>query len=618
MTEKLSASWLNELNETFAIPSYEEWEQVAKASLKGKPLEKLYTQTYEGITLQPIYRSEQVTNNLTLQHGNPTQTWNISQEIKVTTIEETSIAIQQALQFGQTCINIDFSNSTINKEEFYGILDSFIDTEAFVFIKGDQSILKYIHSYQEEKGLTVNGVIGFDPIAKWVKTGALQKNLTKYYEEMAETIQISSSSIKCLLVDSQPVHNGGANAVQELAYTLSVAIEYINQLTERGLSIDQIAPHFAFSFSVGSNMFMEIAKLRAARFLWSAIVNEFGGSENSQRMWIHARTSITTKTKYDPYVNMLRSTVETFAAVVGGANSVHTSTFDEAHGISTEFSERIARNVQSILKEESHLHRVVDPAGGSWYIERITTELAEKVWEMIQKVEQEGGIVSSLKNGTIQNDIQNTREQRFKKIDYRKERIVGTNMYANTKEESINRKSSKQEIEQSSENLIEPIQQVPVIRWSMKYEELRDASFMYFNKHGKMLSIQLINIGVLPKHKPRTDFIKGFFEVGGFEVKDSESFLTVDEVSAFLTSASDTVYVLCGIDETYEEIGREVVQILQTHAHSSFVYIAGRLDSQTEEDYKSLGLSDTIHANTNCYEFLYKLQKEMGGYHEEA
>ncbi|KAA0549491.1 hypothetical protein FZW96_06175 [Bacillus sp. BGMRC 2118] len=616
MTEKVSTSWLKELNETFAIPSYEEWEQVAKASLKGKPFDKLFTQTYEGITLQPIYRSEQE-NKVFLHHEESTKAWDVAQEITFTTIRETMNAIEQALQFGQTSIHIDFSNSTINKDSFFALLDLCNNLNASIFFKGDQHVLTYFHLYQVENGKNIKGVVGFDPIAHWVKSGYLQKDLAEYYDEMAKAI-IETTSMKTLLVDNEPIHNGGANAVQELAYSLSVAIEYINQLSERGLSIDEIAPKFAFSLSIGSNMFIEIAKIRAAKFLWSAIVKEFGGSVSSQSMWIHARTSNTTKTKYDPYVNMLRSTVETFAAVVGGANSIHTSTFDEAYGTSTDFSERIARNVQSILKEESHLHRVVDPAGGSWYIESITAELAEKVWAEVQKIEQEGGIVSVLKKGAIQQDIQQTRELRFTKIDYRKERIVGTNMYANIKEEQLNSEATNQVNQISPQKMINPIQRVPEIRWSMKYEELRNRSFNYFKKHGEKLSIQLINIGSLQAHKPRTDFIKGFFEVGGFEVKDSDSFSTLDDLRDFPLHFSNTVYVICGHDNTYEELGREAVKLLQEKAPSSSIYIAGKLDVKAEEEYRALGLSDMIHMNTNCFEFLAKLQMKMGGYHEEA
>lgn len=622
MTERLSTSWFNDLHKTFAIPSYEEWEEVAKASLKGKSFEKLFTQTYEGITLNPVYRKNLLSKNVTIPNNRLNDTWDISQEIKVSTVGEAIDSIKKALQFGQTSINIDLTNLPINKDELYGLLDSFTQAKASFFFKGDTRFVGDVLSYQSEKGIRLNGVIGLDPIANWVKSGNLTRNLSSYYDEMAVNIKKvneSSSKVKTLVVDSLPVHNGGANAVQELAYTLSVAIEYVNELQERGLTIDEIAPHFSFSFSVGSNMFMEIAKLRAAKFLWTSIIKEFGGSVESQNIWIHTRTSSTTKTKYDPYVNMLRATVETFAAVVGGANSVHTSTFDEAYGVSTDFSERIARNVQSILKEESHLNRVLDPAGGSWYIESITTELAEKVWEAIQHIEQDGGIVATLKSGTIQEEIKETSEKRFNHIDYRKERIVGTNMYANIMEQQL--ESAKEEnstLGNKDQFSVDTIQAIPPVRWSMKFEELRDTTISYFNKYGKKLSVQLVNVGELAKHKPRTDFIKGFFEVGGFEVKNSPSFTTLDEINSFLTTSTETVYVLCGQDETYEEIGKDIVNLLHSHSPSSMIYIAGRLETQAKEEYKQLGLTDMIHMNSNCYEFLSKLQKEMGGYHEKA
>ncbi|WP_344840361.1 methylmalonyl-CoA mutase family protein, partial [Actinocorallia longicatena] len=184
-------------------------------------------------------------------------------------------------------------------------------------------------------------------------------------------------------------------------------------------------------------MFMEIAKIRAIRFLWAAIVKEFGGNEESQKAFIHAHTSKTTKTKYDPYVNILRATVESFAAVIAGANSITTSTFDEPFNRSSAFSERIARNVQSILKDETHLNKVLDPAGGSWYIENLTEELSKTAWSLFQEIMKNGGIVPSIREGKVQQDIQAVREKRFENIDYRKERIVGTNMYANLYEDPL-------------------------------------------------------------------------------------------------------------------------------------------------------------------------------------
>jgi methylmalonyl-CoA mutase len=668
MTEKQSLNdWIKDL-EKFTIPSYEEWEKVALASLKGKPLDQLFTKTYEGITLKPVYTRNDVKEGIPQYNKTEGNTWNISQEIYSSTIEEVIKSIEQAKTFGQTSVNLElYSRETDrgvkfkNTQDVFRLFDSISNNGLTFFINSrlqQSPFIASLLSYQKEREIELNGVIGSDPISEWVKTGQLPSELSSYYDEMAAVLkQVSQSSIRTILVQSHPVHNGGAHAVQELAYTLSVAIEYVRQSLDRGLTINEVAPHFAFSFSIGSNLFMEIAKLRAAKYLWSAIVKEFGGNTESGKMWIHARTSRTTKTKYDPYVNMLRATVESFAAVIGGANSIHTSTFDEPYETASKFSERIARNVQSILKEESHLSRVVDPSGGSWYIENLTKQLAEKTWEYIQTIEEKGGVTSAFREGFIQKEVRATRNQRFEKIDYRKEKIVGTNMYAQVNDQGLPEKEIRQEldVEQNVQSLKlklsfsdkiffnqingelqkgasfqevevalrskekeQPIEGIPSIRWSTRFETLRDNATAYQKKTGKDLSVQLINLGQLAKHKPRTDFTKGFFEVGGFRIIQSQSYLTVDEAEAGIANNNEQVFVICGHDETYLEMGIKVTELLKAQVPSSIIYLAGKLGSDTLKEYQDAGLTDCIHVNTNCYEFLLNLQKKLGGYHEDA
>jgi methylmalonyl-CoA mutase len=668
MKEKQSTDWVLNVDE-FLIPTYEEWEQVAISSLKGKPIEQLFSPTHEGIILKPIYTSSdeglpkhKMINNKT------NNTWIINQELSASTTTELVLSIDRALRYGQLSINFQLKTQEFQDgveittiEDLVQVLKS-IPNQKLTFLvdtKLQQSaFLVALLSSAKKMKKAVKGVIGTDPIGEWIRNGKLPSSLAFYYEEMAVMLKESKEfpHLKTILVKSHPFHNGGANAVQELAYTLSVGIEYVRQYLNRGIEINDIAQKMAFSFSVGSNMFMEIAKLRAARFLWASIIHEFGGDSKSQQMWIHAKTSTTTKTTYDPYVNMLRATVESFSAVVGGADSIQTSPFNEAFQKATPFSDRIARNVQSILLEEANLGRVVDPSKGSWYIESLTKHVSEKAWDIIQQLDSKGGIIDGLLEGTIQKDIGKIRDERFNKIESRKERIVGVNMYANVQEKeqlsSLNqdlntahliiKETQLLELSIKQPDLIplierelekghtftdlqkslldqqkeEEIDAIPEIRWSMKYEMLRNNAVNYYKQTGEQLAVRLVNVGELIQHKPRTDFIKGFFEVGGFHIKETSSLTTIEDIRKEIGLLTDRIIIICGDDSTYSRMGRDVVELIKKENPESHVFVAGRINPMVFSEYVEAGLKDCIHISTNCYQFLLSLQKDLEVNHE--
>ena len=229
--------------------------------------------------------------------------------------------------------------------------------------------------------------------------------------------------------------NSGSSIVQELAFSLAQGAEYMTRLTELGLSADQVAQNIKFNFSIGKVYFMEIAKLRAARLLWAQIVKAYNPqSEESAKMVAHSETNSYNKTIYDPYVNMLRTQTEAMSAALGGASSVTVLPFNAIYEESTEFSERIARNQQILLKEESHLDKIADPAGGSYYIETLTASLAEQAWKLFLEVQEKGGFVAAFREGFIQKEIKAMAAQRDANVAQRRENILGTNQFPNFSE----------------------------------------------------------------------------------------------------------------------------------------------------------------------------------------
>ncbi|MFT4415660.1 methylmalonyl-CoA mutase subunit beta [Fredinandcohnia humi] len=626
---------------SFPPVDYETWKKEAELSLKGKSINKLSKLTYENITLKPIYTKED-SEHISFKNEMPgfdtrvrglrstgytKKSWFVSQEIDVQSITEFNEVMKDAISNGQSMIHFSLQrNSNSNNglsldslenmnQAFEGIslanIPVFIDTHSQLV-----PFLTLVESYVKSVGTPlhlVTGTIGSDPIGSLVEHGKYPVKITEAYNNLAEAIKWAKenhSPLRTILVKGEPYHNGGANAVQELAYTLATVTEYITIFLDKGFTIEEISSRITFSFSVGSNVFMEIAKLRAAKILWSTLVEAFGGNVDSSSLHIHARTSAFTKTIYDPYVNMLRSTTEAFSAIIGGIDSLHVSTFDEPFAKSDTFSRRIARNTQSILKEESHLNRVIDPAGGSWYIESLTNELAEKAWELFKIVEAQGGIYKALKAGIIQDEIKQVWIKRQKNVNLRKDKIVGTNVYANIAETpNIGLQAQTSDLIGKYE---EVIMKIPKFRHSESFEKLRNASEEYVRRNGERPKIGLINLGPIPEHKPRADFISGFFEAGGYQVIKNAGYLSVADAIEGTKTMNLSTIVICGKDDAYKEMASAICEELLRMNPEIKLYIAGKQEKEFEEELRNVGISDFIHSHTDCYSFLHQLQYEMG------
>ncbi len=684
----------------FPIPSYEQWREVTEKSLKGASFEKkLVTKTYEGISLQPMYQQKD-TEGLSLIDSLPGQrpflrgagavptkekAWEISQEIAVATPKQFNLVAKHDLSRGQTGLNIVLDEVTkrgIGIEEGKSLVGqtglnvtTVEDMQAAIEDINLASIPVHIHTGANAvpiftmvlgalqknniKASQLSGVIGMDPLGQLVEKGTIEYSLEECYNCMADLVKWSTDnapSLQTVLVEGTPYHNGGSSAVEELAFSLATGVEYLQALTSRGISIKDAAKSIRFVFSVGADYFMEMSKIRAARVLWSKIVTAFGGEESDGTLYIHARTSSWTKTKYDPYVNMLRSTSEAFAAAVGGANSIHVSPFDEPIQKSTAFSRRIARNISIILQEESHIGKTVDPAGGSWYIEVLTNELSEKAWTLFQQVEAKGGIIAALKAGIPQQKVAATKESRLRNIEQRKDIFVGTNMYANTTEKPIEVVSEDDSnyIEQyvseklkltattiqftNKANIVEQalrfamngasvadlasglgrtestltIEPIVRSRGAEKFEELRQANEAYAKEQGETVKVFLANLGPIPSHKARADFTAGFFEIGGFEVIRNNGYMTSSEAAQAAIDSKANVVVICGKDESYQEQATEIIKTIKQTNEEITVMIAGKPAEEDEANYRNAGVDDFVHIRSNCYEVLRKLQVEKG------
>ncbi|MEN6413529.1 MAG: methylmalonyl-CoA mutase family protein [Veillonellales bacterium] len=700
----------------FAATTYDEWKGEAITSLKGGIFEKkLFTKTYEGIKLEPIYTREHTKN---LEHprsypgtgsflrgtktaGYITSPWEIAQACDEAMPGQCNELLKHELAKGSTCLHVALDTATqsgmdadaadtalvgdkalsISTLKDFNELFKGIDvTKQDVHINAGCSnvmMLGLMGAFLTEHGFSLEkagGCIGADPIDFWTRRGSLPCPLDELYDEMAHTAAWAAEHMprmRTILVRGEAYHNGGASAVQETAYAMAAAITYIRAMRIRGLDIDTIAPQIRFSFSLGSNFFMEIAKLRAARMIWAQIVEAFGGSQESQKINLYTRTSYFTKTVFDPYVNMLRTTTEAFSGVVGGTDGLQIGCFDEPVRLGDEFSRRISRNTQIMLQNEFNLRQPVDPAGGSWYIETLTNQLAEKVWALLQTIEEQGGIVALLKTGLVQKAVAETLQQRFKNLATRADRAVGTNMYPNVKEQPLEvpqttgetvkclrskelagyrASRDRQQVKQQCDKLLDSIsgsvgglidtvisavaagatlgsireilndgevesakiQPIAVHRWTEQFEALRQRTEAYRAKTGDNVKVFLANMGKIPQHKPRADFTTGFIEVGAFEVIKNDGFPTVEEASRAAVQSGADAAVICSTDDTYPELVPPLAKLIKQQCPAMKVILAGAPAPEYEAIYREAGVDFFIHVRANCYEILTDLQRAKG------
>ena len=382
--------------------------------------------------------------------------------------------------------------------------------------------------------------------------------------------------------------------------------QYLNLLTDKGLDIDTVAQNIKFNFGVSSNYFMEIAKFRAARMLWAKIVEAYEpNNKEVAKMNIHAATSKWNQTIYDPYVNMLRGTTESMSAAIAGVDSLSVTPFNKAFEESTVFSDRIARNTQTILKEESYFDKIVDPAGGSYYIENLTNSIAEHAWKLFREIEEKGGYVEAFKTGFIQEQVKESANKRNLNIATRRDILLGTNQYPNALERADDKITADIVISKSSKRddvIAEPIKPY---RGAEQMELVR----LKTDKANETPKVFLLTIGDLTMRKARAGFASGFFACAGFEIIDNSGFKSVEEGVKAAMEQKANIVVVCSSDDEYTEIAPAVLEKLDGKA---ITVVAGY--PKSIDDLKSKGIKHFIHMKSNLIETLQGFQAELGIY----
>lgn len=617
----------NQLFNEFSPTSTQKWEEKIAIDLKGADYErKLVWRTLDGFNVKPYYRKEhlagidfiyQYPGEFPFLRGNKTtdNTWRIRQDIVVKNIEEANKKALSILMKGIDSLCFIFNEEELITEENIEKLLNDIELNCIELnFNAKYKNAQLIKIFADLMGKSsrdvsqISGSFNIDPIGSLTRNGNYCcGNQKESFECLKNSLNNSEilPHFQVININGAIFKDAGSSIVQELAFSLNVANDYMANLIELGFSADKIASKMRFNFDVGANYFMEIAKIRAARMLWAKIVEAYNPQDlKSAQMKIHATTSNWNKTVYDPYVNMLRLTTEAMSATIGGADSLTVQPFDKPYKESDEFSERIARNTQIILKEEAYFDKIIDPAGGSYYIENLTNSIIESAWDLFQKVENKGGYIEAFKQGFIQDEIKKTADKKDLNIATRKDNLLGTNQFPNFNEKldndiSLDTLIGKQKIE-TEKAIAKPL--IPY-RASQAFEELRAKT----DRSEKRPKVFMLTYGNLAMRKARANFACNFFACAGFEVIDNLGFKTIDDgINAALAQKAD-ITVLCSSDAEYETIAPEVFEKLKD---KSIVVLAG-YPKDLVEKLKKTGMKHFIHIKSNVLETLQQFQKEL-------
>ncbi|GAA2276914.1 MULTISPECIES: methylmalonyl-CoA mutase small subunit [Kitasatospora] len=446
-----------------------------------------------------------------------------------------------------------------------------------------------------------SGNLGADPLGLLARTGDDSRTDALLADTAALAAQCEGTypGVRALTVDALVYHDAGASAAQELGCALATGVAYLRELTAAGLTADAAAGQLEFRYAATEDQFLTIAKFRAARRIWARVAQVSGITAEAAAQRQHAVTSSVMMTERDPWVNMLRTTVACLAAGVGGADAVTVLPFDEAVGLPDAFARRIARNTQSILLEESHLARVVDPAGGSWYVERLTDELAHAAWEHFQEIERAGGQRAALTAGLVGERIAGTWAERSVALAKRREPVTGVSEFPNLGEQPLVREAAPAPLGGG----------LPRVRRAEAYEALRARSDAHLAATGARPRLFLAALGTAAVHTARSTFAANLFQAGGIETVTAEGLEPAALGGAFAASGA-TVACLCSGDKVYEEHAEAVAAALKA-AGAAKVLLAGR-PGELGEAYQRAGVDEFVFAGCDAVALLSSLLNEIG------
>ena len=607
----------------FPAITTEEWMAKINADLKGADFEKkLVWKTNEGFNVMPFYRLEDVAELKTTTsapgefpyvRGTKTDNdWYVRQDIDATCAKTANAKALDVLNKGINSLGFILNKQELSAEYIAtllnGICPECVELNFRVCIRCAAQLATLLVDYFKAQGADlakVEGSINCDPINRMLLKGK-ELNQAEVAEIAVATVKAAAAlpKFRVIGVNSLSLNNAGAYCSQELGYALAWGAEYMTMLTEGGLTADEAGKAIKFNMGVGGNYFMEIAKFRAARMLWAMIVKAYAPAcDCAAKMRVHAETSTFNKTIYDAHVNLLRTQTEAMSATIAGVDSLTVNGFDVTYKESDDFSERIARNQQLLLKEESHFDKVTDPSAGSYYIENLTNSIAEQAWKLFLEIQNEGGFFAAVEAGKVQEAMKATSAKRLKDVSARKEVLLGTNQFPNFSEMAAE-KITKEACTCANCGCETPrgLATLPTVRAAQEFEDLRLAT----ERSAKRPKAFMLTIGNLAMRLARAQFSCNFFACAGYEVIDNLGFETVEAGVEAAQKAGADIIVLCSSDDEYAEYAPAAFKAID--GKQIFV-VAGA--PACMEDLKAAGIENFIHVRVNVLDTLKSFNAQL-------
>ncbi len=605
----------------FAPVSTEDWVAKITADLKGAPFEKkLVWKTGEGFNVNPFYRLEDIEGLKTTESlpgefpyvrgTRKDNDWKVRQNIEVGCFKAANEKALDILNKGVTSLGFVIKGDDVNKENIAALLKDVcpqaVELNFNTCLCKAEQLIAILAEVYKEKGADLEkcyGSVNYDPFKKPLIKG---KENANWVESAAAVLKAGAAlpKYRVLAVNAFNLNNAGAFITQELGYALAWGNELMAKLTEAGFTADEVAKNIKFNFGISSNYFMEIAKFRAARWLWAEIVKAYAPAcDCACKMLAHAQTSAWNMTIFDAHVNLLRTQTEAMSAAIAGVDSITVRPFDQTYQASDDFSERIARNQQLLLKEESHFDKVVDPSAGSYYVEVLTNSVADVAWKLFLDVEEKGGFAALANAGEIQKSVNASNEARHKNVATRREVLLGSNQYPNFTEVAA------EKIQESASCCCgghcgeATITALDFSRGASEFEALRLAT----EKSGKTPKVFMLTIGNLAMRLARSQFSANFFACAGYKIIDNLGFETVEAGVEAAVKAGAEIVVLCSSDDEYATFAPEAYKALAGRAE--FV-VAGA--PACMEDLKAVGIEQFVNVKSNVLETLKAFNAKLG------
>ena len=606
--------------------TYPTWEKAAEAALRGKDFNDLTTRTFDEIERLPLYTRERnatprneegLPGNSSFARGHRASGnvlgWQIRQQHLASTVGANE-QILADLESGASAITLKGAPETT--ADLNAVLNGvFLDMAPVHLAAGSntaqaQALVKLCTENDADQNSFSNN-LGLDPLTQLARTGHLNGNLTEIAEQITElAFQVDTNfpNIRPISAEGTVWSDAGASDSQELAAVLSTGVFWLKSLTAQGMSIEKAAGQIELGLSAGPDQFLTMAKFRAARICWARIIDASGGNPAVADILIHAGTSNAMMTLTDAWVNILRTTTACFAAAAGGADSITVAPFDSIAGLSSNSALRLARNTQLILQEETRLASVIDPGGGSWYIEDLSDQLAKSSWKIFQEIEGLGGIGEALISGAWQAELSLTRNERMMAIADRSMPLTGTSEFPDLDEIKLERAPLPDPAEIDGEQLCQP---VPLFRWSSPFESIRESSEAIEDQPLMFMA----NLGDIATHTARATFAKNLFEAGGIRTSSNDGFLSADLCIEAFTQSASRIACICSSDAMYSEMALEVARNLK-EAGAELVYLAGNPKMLPELENQIDGF---VYLGCNVLEALAGIHKMFGAEeHDES